>query len=223
MNKKEPVLSLISKQGLLPLYYNDSAEVSAKLLQALYAGGVRLLEYTNRGQHALQNFELLRKLVDREMKDLQLGVGTIKSNDDAKRFISAGADFVVCPIVNPEVAATVHAHELLWIPGCFTNTEIYTAEVAGASLVKIFPGNIGGPGYISALKEIFGNLDFMPTGGVEATKENIDGWIKAGVYAVGMGSKLVSKSVMEQQQYDELTKSAAHALSLIAGSRAAGK
>ena len=215
MSKKQDVLELIKQQGLLPLFYNDSAEVSEQLLRALYVGGIRLLEYTNRGPHALLNFARLRKIVDQEMKDLQLGVGTIKSNDDAKKFIDAGADFVVCPIVNPEVAATVAQHHLLWIPGCFTNTEIYTAEVAGASLIKIFPGSIGGHPYIGALKEIFSNLEFMPTGGVEPVKENLMSWFKSGVYAVGMGSKLISKSIMEEQRYGQLTKLSADTLALI--------
>ena len=215
MSKKEEVLSLIKQQGLLPLFYNDSADVSVKLLRALYNGGVRLLEYTNRGQYALQNFSVLRKLVDTEMKDLQLGIGTIKGAEHARAFIDAGADFGVCPLVNPEVAAVVHKNNLLWIPGCFTNTEIYTAEVAGASLVKIFPGNIGGPGYIKALKEIFYELDFMPTGGVEPENDNILGWYKAGVYAVGMGSKLVSKTVMEEGQYEKLTEISKQVLALI--------
>ena len=215
MNKKQEVLSLLKEQGLLPLFYNHSAEISGKVLRALYKGGVRLLEYTNRGEHALKNFIILRKIADAEFKDMQLGVGTVKSVDDAGKFIDAGADFVVCPVVNPEVAVVTHKNGLLWMPGCFTNTEIYTAEVAGASLMKIFPGNLAGPSYISALKEIFTNLDFMPSGGVEPTKGNIDGWFRSGVYAVGMGSKLISKTVMEQQNYEQLTIAAANALALI--------
>ena len=219
MSKKEKVLGLIKEQGLLPLFYNDSAEISEHTLRALYAGGVRLLEYTNRGVHALSNFKVLRHVVDNEMSDLQLGIGTIKSVADANSFIDAGADFIVCPIVNPEVAAITHKHGLLWIPGCFTNTEIYTAQVAGASLVKIFPGNLGGPSYISAIKEIFSDLNFMPTGGVEPTRESIQGWYNAGVYAVGMGSKLISKTVLEEQQFDALTKLTKEVFSIIEVSR----
>ena len=215
MTKAQQVLALIKQQKVMPLYYHDSAAISMQAAWALYAGGIRLIEYTNRGANALKNFNELRKLVDAEMKDLQLGVGTIKSADDAKKFIAAGADFVVAPIVNPEVADVVHQNKLLWIPGCFTNTEIYTAETSGASLLKIFPGGVGGPSYITALKEIFPNLDFMPTGGVEPTVASIHGWLKAGVVAVGMGSKMVSKEILDNGQFEKLTETAKSVLKII--------
>jgi 2-dehydro-3-deoxyphosphogluconate aldolase/(4S)-4-hydroxy-2-oxoglutarate aldolase len=205
MTKKKEVLDLVKQQGLLPLFYSDSLYISRQVVQALYNGGVRVFEYTNRGQYALANFKELRKFVSSELKDMHLGVGTVKSNEDAQKFIDAGADFVVCPIVNPEVAATVHKNGLLWIPGCFTNTEIYAAETAGATLLKIFPGSLAGPGYINAIRDIFSNLDFMPTGGVEPTKANIQAWFTSGVVAVGMGSKMVVPEFLEQMRYIELT------------------
>jgi 2-dehydro-3-deoxyphosphogluconate aldolase/(4S)-4-hydroxy-2-oxoglutarate aldolase len=133
-----------------------------------------------------------------------LGVGTIKSVTDAEQFISAGADFIVCPIVNVEVARLVHKHELLWIPGCMTPTEIFKAESNGAALVKIFPGNILGPSFIAAIKELFPQILFMPTGGVEINKENLLAWFNAGVCAVGIGSKLISKSSLDNREYDKI-------------------
>ncbi|MGN6399008.1 MAG: bifunctional 4-hydroxy-2-oxoglutarate aldolase/2-dehydro-3-deoxy-phosphogluconate aldolase, partial [Flavisolibacter sp.] len=202
MHKKEAALQTLLQQMMLPLYYHDSAEVSIEVLKALYEAGIKTLEYTNRGEHAFENFKALRKAVDENMPGLQLGIGTIKTKNSAEKFIDAGADFVVCPSMNEEVADTVHAAGLLWVPGCLTTTEIANAENAGATLVKIFPGNILGPSYISAIKEIFPGLKFMPTGGVEAEEKNLRSWFDAGVVAVGMGSKLISKSALEDRDYE---------------------
>src|SRR6476661_3109505 len=201
MRKKDQALQALLQQKLLPLYYHQSAEVSVAILRALYEAGVRTLEYTNRGGNALENFKVLRKTVDKSLPELQLGIGTIKTNKQAKKFMEAGADFIVCPCMNKQVADTVQQAGLLWIPGCFTTTEIALAEEAGANLVKIFPGSLLGPSYIGAIKEIFPDLKFMPTGGVEAEEKNLKGWFTAGVVAVGMGSKLISKELIAQEDY----------------------
>lgn len=215
MHKKEFVQQLICKEKIMPLYYDESAETSIAVLKTLYEAGIRIVEYTNRGAHALDNFMVLRKIVNDEMPELQLGAGTIKTTVDAQLFITAGADFIVCPVVNADVAGIVHKAELLWIPGCMTATEIFTAETNGATIVKIFPGNILGASYITAVKEIFPNLLFMPTGGVEVSKENLSTWFNAGVCAVGMGSKLVSKSLLENKDYKKLSALAKEALQII--------
>lgn len=215
MRKKGESIQALLRQKLLPLYYHESAEVSVEVLKALYDAGIRTVEYTNRGEKAVENFKILRKAVDKNMQGLQLGIGTIKTKKQAKKFIEAGADFIVCPTMNEDVAELVHAEGLLWIPGCLTTTEVANAEEAGAMIVKIFPGNILGPSYISAIKEIFPELKFMPTGGVEAEETNLKNWFDAGVVAVGMGSKLISKEIMLQQDYAGLKAATAKALQLI--------
>src|SRR5205085_7132898 len=129
--------------------------------------------------HALDNFYSLRKQADKKWPGLQLGIGTIKTKKQAKKFIEAGADFIICPTINEEVGEVVQDAKLLWIPGCMTATEIAVAESAGATLVKIFPGNILGPSYVSAIKDLFPDLLFMPTGGVEAEENNLKGWFKS--------------------------------------------
>ncbi len=204
MNKKEEIQKLICEQKLLPLYYHDSEEISAGVLKAFYKVGIKAVEYTNRGSNALDNFIALRKIVNDEMPGMHLGAGTIKSVVDAEQFISAGADFIVCPVVNAAVAKIIQKAALLWIPGCMTSTEIYTAETNGATLVKIFPGSLLGTSYISAIKELFPNVLFMPTGGVETEKENLHAWFNAGVCAVGMGSKLISKEYLNNKEYDKI-------------------
>lgn len=215
MHKKDFIKQLICTEKIMPLYYDDSADVSIAVLQTLYKAGIRLIEYTNRGAHALDNFMALRKIVNNEIPDLQLGAGTIKTAVDAQLFITVGADFIVCPVINTEVANIVHKAELLWIPGCMTPTEIFTAEINGATIVKIFPGNILGPSYINSIKELFPNLLFMPTGGVEVSKENLSAWFNAGVCAVGLGSKLVSKTILEDKDFEKLTEITKEAIEII--------
>lgn len=215
MSKKTELLKLIPEQGILPLYFNKDEETSIELLKALYSAGIRAVEYTNRGEAALANFKAMRKVVDSELKGMYLGIGTIKDGKMAQTFIDAGADYIICPGLVESVADVADKYDLLWVPGCMTPSEIIKAETLGAKMVKLFPGNILGPGFMSAIKELFPNLLFMPTGGVELDKANIEAWFKSGVCAVGMGSKLVSKDVMENKKYAELIDSTKEALAII--------
>ena len=215
MSKKAELLKLIPEQGILPLYFNKDEETSVQLLRSLYSAGIRAVEYTNRGEAALNNFKVMRKVVDSELDGMYLGIGTIKDGNMAQTFINAGADYIICPGLVESVAEVADKYDLLWVPGCMTPSEIIKAETLGAKMVKLFPGNILGPGFMSAIKELFPNLLFMPTGGVELDKANIEGWFKSGVCAVGMGSKLVSKDVMENKKYAELIQSTKEALEII--------
>ncbi len=215
MHKKQITTELLLKQKLLPLYYHESSATSVAILQALFNAGIKLIEYTNRGENALQNFIVLKKAAEL-MPGMQLGIGTIKNKEQANSFINVGADFIVCPSMNEEVAHATHNAGLLWIPGCMTPTEIAAAENAGAAIVKIFPGNIFGPSYISAIKELFPSLKFMPTGGVEAEEVNLKNWFQAGVVAVGMGSKLITKKVVEAKDYLGLETATKKVLAIIA-------
>ena len=221
MNKKKQVIQLLLQEKLLPLFYHESAQESIEIVQALYDAGIKIVEYTNRGEHALKNFKLLRKAVNKDLPGLMLGIGTIKSMRQAKQYIKAGADFIVCPSINEDVAEVVHKAGLLWIPGCMTPTEIAMAENAGATIVKIFPGNILGPSYLDAIKELFPGLKFMPTGGVEAEENNLKGWFNSGVVAIGMGSKLITKEIMQLKNYELLRRSAKEILALV--KKAAGR
>jgi len=216
---KEEILEALLDQGLLPLFYLDSAEESAEILKALYRAGVRVFEYTNRGPAALENFKQLVALKNNSMPDLQLGIGTIKSPEDATAFIAAGADFLVAPVINPAVGQIANAAGLLWIPGCMTPTEIDLAQQHGALLIKIFPADILGPAYISSIRPLFPGQHFIPTGGVDLTAENIRAWFKAGVSAVGMGSKLISKKLIEEKAYGELEQNTSKVLQMIKENR----
>lgn len=211
MSTKNELLQLIPEQGVLPLYFYKDTDVSIEVLKALYRAGIKAVEYTNRGEAALQNFRKMREVCDKELHGMYLGVGTIKNGSMAQAFIDAGADYIICPGLVEEVAEVADKNEMLWVPGCMTPSEIIRAENMGAKMIKLFPGNILGTEFLSAIKTLFPDLLFMPTGGVDLDKENIAGWFKAGVCAVGMGSKLISKNLLEQKDYakiEALTKQA---------------
>jgi 2-dehydro-3-deoxyphosphogluconate aldolase/(4S)-4-hydroxy-2-oxoglutarate aldolase len=211
----EGILNRIIKQGVLPLYFHPDPAVSVGVLKALYAAGIRAVEYTNRGEAALENFEALKEVRDNELPELLLGIGTIKRKKEAKAFIKAGADYIISPGMIEEVAEAAIKEDILWIPGCMTPSEIIKAEETGAKFVKLFPGNLLGPGFVSAVRELFPEVLFMPTGGVEVNKDNLSAWFKSGVVAVGMGSKLITKEILENKDYAMLTTKTQEALALV--------
>ena len=215
MDTKNELLKLIPQQGVLPLYFYKDTEVSVEVLKSLYKAGIRAVEYTNRGEAALQNFKKMREVCNSELSGMYLGIGTIKNATMAQTYIDAGADYIICPGLVEEVAEVADKNNMLWVPGCMTPSEIIRAENMGAKMIKLFPGNILGPAFMSAIKELFPGLLFMPTGGVDLDKENITGWFKAGVCAVGMGSKLVSKSLLEQKDYSKIEALTKQAIDMV--------
>jgi len=215
MSKKTDLLKLIPEQGVLPLYFYKDTEVSLQVLRTLYKAGIRAVEYTNRGEAALQNFSKMREVCDKELIGMYLGIGTIKTAEAAQSFVDAGADFIICPGLVEAVAGVADRNGMLWVPGCMTPSEIIHAENMGAKMIKLFPGNILGPEFMSAIKALFPDLLFMPTGGVDLDKENISSWLKAGVCAVGMGSKLISNKLLEQKDYAKMEELTLQALDIL--------
>ena len=215
MYKTEQIIQQVINQGLLPLYYNTDETISVNVMKALYTAGIRSIEYTNRGEKALSNFKALKKVCETELKDMVLGVGTIKNGEMAQTFIDAGTDYIICPGLVESVANVADKNNMLWIPGCMTATEIIKAETMGARLVKLFPGNVLGADFMAAIKDLFPGLLFMHTGGVDTTKENINSWFQAGVCAVGMGSKLVSKKIMDNKEFELLTADTKKVMTII--------
>jgi 2-dehydro-3-deoxyphosphogluconate aldolase / (4S)-4-hydroxy-2-oxoglutarate aldolase len=201
MSNTNQSIEAILKQGMLPLYFNADEATSIAVLKAVYRAGVKAVEFTNRGAAAFSNFEKLIAVKNNEMPDLLLGIGTIKNLEIAEKYVSIGADFLVSPGFVKEVAEYAIRKDILYAPGCMTPTEIIAAENAGIKFIKLFPGNLLGPEFLTGIKDIFPNLLFMPTGGVDSTRENLSAWFKAGVSAVGMGSKLISKKLMEQKDF----------------------
>lgn len=216
MSRTQQITDAITRQGILPLYFNPDETVSMEVLKAIYRAGIRAVEYTNRGDEALNNFVRMAALRNAEMPGLLLGVGTIKNGKDAKNYMAAGADFLVSPGFVKEVADYAVSKDIFYAPGCMTPSEIIAAENAGIKFIKLFPGNMLGTEFLTTIKDIFPKLLFMPTGGVDTTKENIESWFRAGVCAVGMGSKLISKKLMEAKDYATIEADTKKVLDLIA-------
>ena len=191
--------------GLIPVFNHSDIEVDKGVLDACYRGGVRVLEFTNRSSNATAVFEQLKKYAE-QFEDLSLGIGTVFTVEKTKEFIDLGAKFIVSPAMIPEMGNYCRENEAIWIPGCGSITEIFNATQLGAKLVKIFPGNVLGVGFVKSAKAVFPELEIMPAGGVAPTEENLRSWFDAGVSCVGMGSKLISKDTLSKKDYVELER-----------------
>lgn len=210
----DAIQQAMKSSGMIPVFFNADIEVAKGVLDASYKGGVRVFEFTNRGENAFQVFTELLTYAQK-YPDLMLGIGTIMDASTTQKFISAGAHFIVSPILKQEMAAVCQKENKLWIPGCATLTEIVTAKDLGAKVIKIFPGSVLGPGFVSSIMPVVPGLQLMPTGGVEPTEANLSAWFKAGVICVGMGSQLFAKDVIDTKNWAKLEQSVADALALI--------
>jgi 2-dehydro-3-deoxyphosphogluconate aldolase / (4S)-4-hydroxy-2-oxoglutarate aldolase len=205
MDQYQQIEKAIKAQIVLPLFYHDDENICMSITEALYAGGIRAIEFTNRGKNALPNFKALVAKRSK-LEGLCIGVGTITTAEQATQFIEAGADFLISPVFDADVADTAYLHKLPWLPGCMTPTEIHVAATAGCGLIKLFPGNVLGPSFVQAIKPLFPQLNFVVTGGVEASKEGVELWLKAGVVGVGLGSKFITEDIIVNKKFEELTK-----------------
>ncbi len=195
----------MEETGLVPLFYNPDPQVCREVIAACHAGGARVFEFTNRGDFAHEVFAEVRKWALKELPGMMIGAGSVPDAPTAAIFMQMGADFIVSPSLNPEVARICNRRKVLWIPGCGTVTEISQAEELGAEIVKIFPGNaVGGPPFVKAVKGPCPWTSIMPTGGVEPTEENLSGWFTAGVTCVGMGSALVTERIVKEGNWKSL-------------------
>lgn len=215
MKTIQNTIDIISEQGILPLYFNTDENISIEVLRSLYSVGIRAVEYTNRGSQALANFEKMVGVRNTEMPEMLLGIGTIKNLDQAKEFHAVGADFFISPGFVPEVSDFLKSKEILYAPGCMTPTEIIAAENAGIKFIKLFPGNILGPEFLSSIKDVFPSLIFMVTGGVDTTHTSINSWFSAGASAVGLGSKLISKKRMEEGDFNLIENEVKKAMEIV--------
>ena len=183
-------LDRLLQHPVVPVFYQADGEYARKVVDACYAGGSRVIEYSNRGDNALAVFSFLRDYVRAQYPDLTMGVGTVYTDREAEAFIEAGADFVVQPVISATVAAVCRHYDRLWMPGAMTVNEIYQATRLGALIVKVFPAEVVGPAYVRAVRGPLPNVKVMVTGGIEPTPESLRRWFGAGVNAVGVGSQL---------------------------------
>ncbi len=210
------VVLKMKETGLVPVFYHRDAEVCQKILQACYDGGARVFEFTNRGDFAHEVFRQLNKYALEHTPEMILGVGSVTDAGTTSLYIQEGANFIVSPILNPDMARVCNRRKIAWSPGCGSLTEISYAEELGAEVVKIFPGlQVGGPSFVAAIKGPSPWTSIMPTGGVEPTEENLQGWFRAGVHCVGMGSRLFVKDADGHYNYREIAQKVNSTLALI--------
>jgi 2-dehydro-3-deoxyphosphogluconate aldolase/(4S)-4-hydroxy-2-oxoglutarate aldolase len=215
------VLNTILDTGLVPIFYNGDVEVARKIAWAVSTGGCPLLEFTNRGDFAPEVFRELSRSCQRELPHLILGAGSIVDAPTAALYASYGANFIVGPYLNPEVARYCNRRKIPYFPGCGSATEIGNAEELGVEIVKMFPGgSVGGPGFVKAILGPCPWTRIMPTGGVQATRENLSAWFKAGVAAVGIGGDLIKKEYLDTDNFDAMAAKTAEVLGLIGEVRA---
>ena len=213
---KLQTLEAIVNTGMVPVYYSKDAETAKNILKACYAGGVRAFEFTNRGDFAQDVFAELSKFAAKECPEMVLGIGSIVDAPTASLYIQLGANFVVGPLFNPDVAKVCNRRLIPYTPGCGSVSEIGFAQELGCDLCKIFPaGSVGGPSFVSNVKAPMPWTMIMATGAVEPTEENLVGWFKAGVTAVGMGSKLFPKEAVSSGNWDAITTLCKNALGYI--------
>ncbi len=197
----------ILQQKFLPLFTSSQFDEYRRVLQSCYDNNILAFEFTNRLSDSLTLFKQLKKICIEELPGMLLGVGTIKNAEQAKEFIDAGAEFLVSPLLLKEIADAAQAADILWIPGCATPTEVGTAENWKLKLIKIFPARqLGGPAFIKAIKDVFPHMLLMATGGVEPTQPDLQSWFNAGVAAVGIGSKLFPKELLQKENREKLHK-----------------
>lgn len=209
------VVQQMKESGMVPLFYHSDSEVAKAVLKACYDGGARLMEFTNRGDFAIEIFTDLIKYALAELPGMILGVGSVTDAAAASQYMLAGANFVVTPVFREDIALVCNRRKVLWSPGCGSLTEIANAEEWGCELVKLFPGSTYGPGFVKAIKGPQPWTSIMPTGGVSTEEENLRGWFDAGVTCVGMGSKLISKEILANKDYHALETEVRSVLELI--------
>ena len=213
---KLEVLSTFKQTGMVPVFYNADIEVTKQVVKACYEGGVRAFEFTNRGDFAHEVFGELSRWVAQECPDMVLGAGSIVDAPTAALYIQLGANFIVGPMFNPDVAKVCNRRAVAYTPGCGSITEIGFAQEAGCDLVKIFPaGEVGGPTFVKNLLAPMPWSMIMATGAVEPIEENLSAWFKAGVTVVGMGSKLFPAKAVAEGDWAAITEKCRMAMEII--------
>jgi 2-dehydro-3-deoxyphosphogluconate aldolase/(4S)-4-hydroxy-2-oxoglutarate aldolase len=210
------VLNTISETGAVPLFYNKDTDLVKQAVKACYKGGARVFEFTNRGDFAHEVFAEVNKWSAIECPEMIMGVGSVIDAGTASLYIQLGANFIVSPMLNPEIAKVCNRRKIPWMPGCGTLSEINLAEELGVEIVKIFPGKeVGGPSFVKAIKGPCPWTSIMPSGGVSPDKENLEAWFKAGVTCVGLGSQLFPKEMIEQGKFEFIENKMKEVIKLI--------
>lgn len=215
-HKRLDVLMSMKQIGLIPVFYNGDFEIVRQIAIACAEGGATCIEFTNRGDRAIDVFKQLAIFRDSQRPDLILGVGSICDSPTAAMYIAAGADFIVGPLLDEETAKLCNKRKIPYSPGCGSMTEIHKAHELGVEICKLFPGaQVGGPAFVKAARGPCPWTEIMPTGGVSPTKESLTEWFNAGIVCAGMGSKLISKELLAAKDWAGLTAKVQETIQLI--------
>ncbi len=206
------VATVMRETGMVPLFYHPDIELGKNVLKACYDGGARLMEFTARGDFAFEVFSELNKFTIKELPGMIMGAGSITDAGAASLFIQMGANFILTPSLREDIALVCNRRKVLWSPGCGSLTEINKAEELGCEIVKLFPVSTYGPGFVKAIKGPQPWTSIMPTGGVSTEESNLKAWFNAGVTCVGMGSKLISKEILANNDFETLKNDVQRAL-----------
>ncbi|CAD0004343.1 MULTISPECIES: bifunctional 4-hydroxy-2-oxoglutarate aldolase/2-dehydro-3-deoxy-phosphogluconate aldolase [Flavobacterium] len=209
------VAQTMKDNGMVPLFFHSDIEISKKVLKACYDGGSRLMEFTSRGDFAFEVFGALNKYALAELPGMMLGVGSVTDAAAASLYMQLGANFIVTPVFREDIAIACNRRKVLWSPGCGTLSEIARAEELGCEVVKLFPADIYGPEFIKAIKGPCPWTTIMPTGGVYPTVESLSSWLNAGATCVGLGSQLISKDLLDKQDFEGLKNKVNDVLNII--------
>ncbi|HOV84554.1 MAG TPA: bifunctional 4-hydroxy-2-oxoglutarate aldolase/2-dehydro-3-deoxy-phosphogluconate aldolase [Paludibacteraceae bacterium] len=214
---KIQVLTKMAETGIVPVFYNSNVETAKNVVKACYEGGIRAFEFTNRGEFAHEVFNEVVKYAEKECPEMIMGVGSVVDAPTAALYIQLGANFVVGPLFNPDVAKVCNRRLILYVPGCGSVTEIGFAQEAGCDLCKVFPGEVLGPTFVKALKAPMPWSNLMVTGGVKPEENNLKSWFGAGVMCVGMGSNLFPTEMIKANNWQGITNLCITSLSIIQG------
>lgn len=210
------VIIKLKEAGILPIFYHKDPEICRNIIKACYAGGIKVIEYTNRGDFAHEVFSEINKWAAKEFPELVIGVGSVVDPGTTSLYIQLGANFIVSPILNAEMAKVCNRRKILWSPGCESLSEINYAEELGAEMIKIFPVPIvGGPEFVKAIKGPCPWTSIMPTGGIQPTAEDLKVWFDAGVTCIGMGSNLITKESILNKDWKGLTEKVAETVNIV--------
>ncbi len=214
--KRITTLNTIIDNGFVPVFYNPDIEISKEIVRACYEGGSKVIEMTNRGDHAIEVFSALEKYIRDEIPDMILGAGSIMDAPTAAIYIAHGTNFIVGPVLDEESAILCNKRKIPYSPGCGSASEIHKAHSLGVEIVKLFPGaQVGGPSFVKSILGPCPWASIMPTGGVNITKESLSQWFGAGVSCVGIGSKLITKEAIAGKDYKKITSEVRKVIQMI--------
>jgi 2-dehydro-3-deoxyphosphogluconate aldolase/(4S)-4-hydroxy-2-oxoglutarate aldolase len=218
--KRLETLCLMKQIGVIPVFYHQDFETAKNVICACADGGARVVEFTNRGDRAINIFTQLEEFCAKSRPEIIPGVGSIVDAPTAAMYIAAGANFVVGPVLDEDTARLCNSRKIPYSPGCGSATEIHKAEILGVEICKVFPGaEVGGPAFVKGVKGPMPWTDIMPTGGVSPTKESLAAWFEAGVACVGMGSNLITKELLAAKDWTGISRKVREAVELIASLR----